>query len=100
MKTNALQIAAHSFYKSEFVIYPALFHNRICGVAGLDFRVNGKIAVCNWTVPYIMVALSASDEMTLVFRQLIPYQLLVFRHQIATLSRRSERNVNDKGALV
>jgi hypothetical protein len=39
------------------VVDSSLLHDRVCGVSGLDFAVDGEVAVCDGAVPNFVVAL-------------------------------------------
>lgn len=68
----------------------ALLHNGVCRVAGFYLPVYGEVPPSDGAVPDIMVSFAMADEGTAVQGQLIPDNLLVLRHYMASLSHRSD----------
>jgi hypothetical protein len=60
-------------------------------MAGLDFAVNGYMAVCDWAVPNVMISLSPARKTATVVPKDIAYLSLVFSHYKLICSCRSER---------
>jgi hypothetical protein len=53
----------------KFEIDPALLHNRVCRMAGLDFGIHGKIPLCERTVPNDLLARPLHHQSNQVDRQ-------------------------------
>ena len=68
----------------------ALLHDGVCRVAGLYLPIYGEVTPSDGAVPDIMVSFAMADEGTAVRGKLIPDNLLVLRHYMASLSHRSD----------
>lgn len=59
-------MAALSLPKAS--VDPALLHNGVCGVAGFDFSVHGKVPADDRAIPDVVVAFSVPDKGASVLR--------------------------------
>ena len=73
------------------MIDAALLHDRIGGVPGLDFLINGEVAVGDRTEPNIVITLPVPDESAAVFPQQIPDNVFILCHYAKSRSFRSRR---------
>ena len=62
------------------MIDTALFHDLICSMTGFDLSVHRHIDACNGTMPYIVIALAATQQVAAVRLQNVADLLLVFSH--------------------
>lgn len=76
-------------FSSEPKADSALFHNRICSMAGLDFCVDCYIPPRERAIPDIMISLAAPYKRAAVLLEELPHLFLVLRHYSAILSIRS-----------
>jgi hypothetical protein len=80
------------------VVYAALLHNGVCGMAGFDFAVYCEMLFGNRTVPNVMVTFPMPDENAPMSSQLVSNYFLILSHYIASLSQRSDTMRNWMGA--
>lgn len=77
-------IRAH--FLAEAVVDPALLHDGVGGVAGLDLTVHGDVTLGDGTVPDIVISFAVPDERAGVGGKDFPDGFLVFCHYMATCS--------------
>lgn len=73
-------------FLAEAIVDPALLHDSVGGMAGLDLAVHSDVALGDGTVPDIVITFTMPDESAGVGGKDIPDCFLVFCHYMATCS--------------
>lgn len=65
---------------AEAESYPALLHDSICCVPGLDLPIHYDVPPGGWAIPDIVIPLAVAGKMAAILAQLVPYHLFILCH--------------------